>query len=312
MSSAVTEKNIGNDQSTHLMRYATYASISVAFIIVIFKFFAWHITESVSLLSSLADSFLDIIASLINMLAVHYAIRPPDKEHRFGHGKAEDLAALLQAGFILASALYITSEAIGRFMNPQPMQHTTIGIGVMAISIGLTLALVYFQSYVIKRTESTVIQADRLHYLADVMVNGVVIGVFALSYIIDWYWVDPFCALVIAVYIAKTSWGLGKGAFDNLMDREFADEEREAIVKLAVQHPEVKGVHDLKTRISGMHRFIQFHLEMDGNISLYHAHEISDEIVAKVREAFPNADITIHQDPEDIDEDRVQEPSVAV
>ena len=191
----------------NLMRAAAVASVSVATILIATKFYAWLTTDSVSLLSTLIDSILDAAASLINLLAVHHALQPADREHRFGHGKAEPLASLAQAAFICGSAMFLLVEAGERMFHPKPIANTDIGYIVMVFSIVLTIALVGFQRYVVKKSGSVAIDADSLHYQTDVLINlGVLVSLFVTSHF-AWYYADPLIAVIIAAYIVKGAWG---------------------------------------------------------------------------------------------------------
>lgn len=282
-----------------LIRAATYASVSVATTLIIAKFFAWHATDSVSLQATLVDSILDAAASLINLFAVRHALRPADHEHRFGHGKIEALAAMGQSGFIAASSCWLGYEAMERFFHPQEVIDANIGIGIMFLAIVLTLTLVAFQRYVIKRTGSTAIEADAIHYKSDLFINLSVVIVLIIGKFQDIWFLDTLFGLLIAGYILYTSLQIVRYAFDILIDREFPDADREKIIALSKQHPKVNGVHDLRTRSSGAKSFIQLHLEMDGTLSLKEAHMIAIEVTASIHKAFPRADIIIHQDPID-------------
>ena len=285
-----------------LMRLATIASVSVAIVLIIAKLAAAFMTGSVSLLSSLVDSLLDAFTSLVNLFAVRHALQPADKEHRFGHGKAEPLAGLVQAAFIAGSGVFIIIEAIHRLGSDQPIENTDIGIAVMVVSIVLTVGLVSFQNVVIKRTQSTAITADALHYRMDIMINiSVIIALFASSEL-GVRWVDSAIAIAIAVYIAFSSWKVARRSLDLLMDREFPDEDRDRIRDIVMSHPEVRGLHDLRTRSSGIQPFIQFHLQLDPHLSLVRAHELSDEVEAMIVNAFKGAEVIIHQDPEGYEE----------
>ncbi len=286
------------------MRAAAIASVTVAAILIVTKFVAWIMTDSVSLLSTLIDSFLDAAASLINLYAVHHALQPADREHRFGHGKAEPLASLAQAAFICGSAAFLLVEAGQRVAHPKEISNTEIGYWVMVFSIVLTIGLVIFQRYVVKKSGSVAIDADSLHYQTDVLINiGVMISIF-LSTSIGWIYADPVIAVLIALYIVKGAWGIGQTALAILMDRELEEEERQKIRDVVMAHEEVKGMHDLRTRTSGMHVFIQFHLELDGDMKLMQAHEISEAVELELMDAFPNAEVIIHEDPEGVEEPR--------
>ena len=227
---------------------------------------------------------------------------PPDREHRFGHGKAEPLAALAQSTFIAGSAIFILIEAGYRIYQPKAIQHGDIGIAVMVVAIVLTFALTRFQSYVVKRTGSLAIRADSLHYLGDLLINGAVIAAILLSAELGWNWADPVFGVAIAGYILITAWRIARGAYDMLMDRELPDEDRQKIYRIVMAHPEVMAMHDLRTRASGPLTFIQFHIEMNGGLTLYRAHEAADEVEASVRRSYAGAEIIIHQDPYGVEE----------
>ena len=286
------------------MRQATYASVSVAAALIAVKLAVWLLSDSVALLSSLIDSTLDVMASIISLFAVRQALTPADAEHRFGHGKAESLAALGQSLFVGGSAVFLTFESGGRIMHPQMIDYGAAAAGVMVLSLVLTLGLVRFQRYVIKETGSVAITADSLHYTSDLLVNGgIIIGLLAVTFL-GWTLADPIVALAVAFYLVVTAWRIARSALDMLMDRELDDGARGAIREVILSHPEVRAMHDLRTRSAGIHSFIQFHLEMDGDLSLYEAHRISDEVERMVAGRFPEAEILIHEDPAGLDEKR--------
>jgi ferrous-iron efflux pump FieF len=278
------------------MKLATYASISVAITLILAKMLAWGMSGSVSVLATLIDSTLDALASLINLLAVRHALTPADKEHRFGHGKAEALAGLGQAAFISGSAGFLLLESSRRLLAPSPVEGYGVGVIVMVFSIIATLALLRFQKHVIDKTDSTAIKADALHYRTDLMVNASVIVALLLS-VQGWPGFDALFAIGIAIYILWSAWGIVKQAFDHLMDRELPDEDREKIKAIAMVHPEVHGMHDLRSRRSGTTTFIQLHLELDDDLRLIDAHRISDEVESSLHEGYPGVEIIIHIDP---------------
>ena len=286
------------------MRAATYASVSVASVLILAKTGAWLFTESVSLLSSLVDSLLDVGASIVNLLAVRHALQPADREHRFGHGKAEPLAGLAQSAFIAGSGIFLLLESADRLINPMPVENGAIGIAVMILAMVLTLGLVLFQRYVVKKTNSVAIAADSLHYRVDILVNAAVIVSLVLSSYQGWLLADPLFAIAIVAYMAWGSLSIARESINSLMDRELPDEDRIKIRDIAMGHPEVLDVHDMRTRTAGPDTFIQLHLELPGHLLLEEAHRISDEVMYQVEEAFPNAEVLIHQDPEGVDERR--------
>lgn len=295
MQSTVEAALTSSRDKARLMRLATYASISVALSLVLAKTVAWAVTDSVTLLATLIDSTLDALASLINLVAVRHAITPADNEHRFGHGKAEALAGLGQAAFIAGSAGFLLLESGRRILHPVELESYVPGLLVMLFSIAATVALMAFQRYVIRRTNSTAIKADALHYRTDVLVNGSVIVALLLS-VRGWVGFDPLFAIAIAIYILYSAWAIVRQSLDDLMDRELPTSEREAITKIALAHPGVHGLHDLRSRRSGIATFIQLHVEMDDDLTLLQAHVISDEVEWQLQQSYPTAEIIIHID----------------
>jgi len=292
------------DAGAPLMKRATYAAVAVAALLIALKLFGWLLTGSVSVLSSLLDSLLDIAASLVNLVAVHHAVTPADREHRFGHGKAEPLAGLGQSAFIAGSAVFLFIEVLHRVLNPVTVENSRIGIGVMVFSIVVTLGLVRYQRYVVAKTGSLAIGADELHYRGDIILNGSVILSLILSGVLGWSFIDPLFGVAIAVWIVYSSWQIAERSLTQLMDREMPDEERARIRAIALAHHEVSAVHDLRTRAAGPTAFVQLHIEMDGDMTLARSHTVSDEVEARILEAFPNAEVIIHQDPSGVEEVR--------
>jgi ferrous-iron efflux pump FieF len=304
MTTRTNEITITGTEKGQLMRWATYASVATATVLIAAKIVAFVLTDSVSLLSTLLDSLLDVAASLVNLFAVRHALSPADREHRFGHGKAEPLAALGQAAFIAGSAAFLIVQAAGRLFSPRPIENTTIGIVVMIVSILATLVLVLFQRHVIRRTGSVAIRADSLHYVGDLIVNAAVILALILVATYGWRSVDPIFGAGIAVYIIWTAWRIAASALDMLMDRELPDDERARIRSIALANPAVLAVHDLRTRAAGPTIFVQLHLEMDGGMKLVEAHEVADSVETAIRASYPDAEIIIHQDPAGVAEAR--------
>ena len=281
---------------SQLIKLATWASVLVALSLIIIKTWAWDQTQSVSLLASLIDSIMDSAASLINFFAVRYAMAPADKEHRFGHGKAEALAGLAQALLILSSIGLLISLTLGRLWEPVVVEKTSLGISVMIASMVLTAALIVLQQHVIKRTQSTAIEADSLHYVSDLFMNfGVIIALVLAAY--GFNGADPYLALGISAYVVYSAWGIAKTAFHLLLDHELSDEERLTITQLALTQPLVLGMHDLRSRQSGHMQFIQLHLDLQDDMLLMHAHDVADALEQRIIEVFPYADVIIHLDP---------------
>jgi ferrous-iron efflux pump FieF len=278
------------------LRAATYAAVTTAALLVALKLAAWLWTGSVSILASLIDSLMDSIASSLNLVAVRYSLMPADREHRFGHGKAEPLAGLAQAVFIGGSAVFLVFHAVDRLRFPRPLEQQAIGIAVMVIAIVLTLILLAIQRRVISETQSTAIKADALHYGTDVLTNSTVIVALLLTDL-GWHWADPVLAMVVAAYIFYSAGRIGYEAVQHLMDRELSAEVQRQILEIARSKPEVRGVHDLRTRQSGQVKFVQLHVELDGDLSLERAHSIADAIEREIAVLLPDAEVIIHQDP---------------
>ena len=280
-----------------LMRRAAAFAVATAGVLILFKAAVWWLSDSVALLGSLLDSTLDILASLINLVAVRQATTPADREHRFGHGKAEALAGLGQAILILSSAVWVGWEAVSHIVAPRPIEHEGLVVAVMLFATALTLGLVAFQRHAVRHSGSLAIRADSLHYIGDIAVNMGVLLAVALSAGMGWLFADPLIALAIAALIAWSAWRILRQSFDQLMDRELEDAERERIKRIALAHEQVQGIHDLRTRRSGLQRFVQFHIELAPELPLLEAHRISDEVEDSVKAAFPDTQVLIHQDP---------------
>ena len=280
-----------------LMRRTAAASVAVAAFLVVAKSLAYIGTDSVAMLGTLADSSADLVASLGIVFAVRQALTPADRHHRFGHGKAEPLIGLAQALFIAGSATFLLSEAIRHFVSPSPVENPLGGVGVILFSILMTAGLVLYQRKTIRATGSLAISADRAHYAGDLLTNVGVIVALLLSSFWGWYLADPIIGLMIAAVLFLSAWHVLRKSLDQLMDHEFPEQDRERIKRIVLDHQEVKGLHDLRTRAAGTQRFIQIHIEMDSMLSLAEAHESSDEIENELRAAFPNAEIFIHLDP---------------
>ncbi|MGS0676614.1 cation efflux pump FieF [Shewanella sp. 0m-4] len=287
-----------NDTSQYdfWVKLASRAAVATALTLITIKLAAWMYSGSASMLASLTDSFADALASIVNFIAIRYAIVPADQDHRYGHGKAEPLASLAQSAFILGSAFFLMLHGSERLINPVEVQHATLGVIVSVIAILLTLALVMLQKRALAATSSTVVEADALHYKSDLFLNAAVLLALVLSQY-GWWWADGLFAVLIALFIGQQAVGLAYRSVQSLLDRELDDETRERITHLAKQDPQVKGIHDLRTRESGKTMFIQFHLELDGTLSLHQAHKIAVETSERVRKEFVESEVIIHQDP---------------
>lgn len=291
----------------NLRRYATYASVAVAFVLIIAKLLAYLMTNSVAMLSSLLDSTVDLISSLVTVYGVASALRPPDHDHRFGHGKAEPLAALTQAAFIVGSSVLLIYQALSYIYNPHDIENQNVGYIVMALAITLTVGLVTFQRYVVRRTHSMAIGADRLHYAGDLLINLAVVAAFLLYRVTGIRLFDPLFAIIISCGLFYNAFHIVRDALRVLMDHELPDQDRAAILELVKAQSSVRGIHDMRTRSDSDRIFVEMHVELDGDMSVRVAHDVIDAIMDSIRNKYPNAEVIIHQDPEGIEEPRLDE-----
>lgn len=284
------------DEYSYWVRFASSAAIVAAFSMIIVKGYAWLYTDSASVLASLTDSVFDVAASIVNFFAVRYALTPADDDHRFGHGKAESLAGLFQSAFITGSALLLIFHSIGRLSNPQSIENISLGLSAIYISIFITLLLVVLQTFALKKTGSIAIKADSLHYKGDLFMNvGVLIALYLTQ--IGYSFLDSWIAIGIAVYLFYGAYEVGTESVQSLMDKELSNDDQQTIMSIAQNTPLVKGVHGVRTRQSGGTIFIQLHLELDDELSLFDAHDVSDKVEAALENAYPYSDILIHLDP---------------
>jgi cation diffusion facilitator family transporter len=290
------------EETAALTRRITLLSAGTALLLLILKAGVWGITGSVSVLASLADSGLDLVASLATFFAVRYAASPADEEHRFGHGKAEAFAGLMQAALILVSAALIGREAIERLFDPRPLQRETWAIGVMTVSILLTGVLVAAQTRVLRRTGSVAIAGDRAHYIADFASNLVALLGIAAAVWLDRPAMDAAAGLIVAVWLVWGAYKVIREASHHLMDRELPDHEREALVQALFADPAVEGVHQFRTRASGPHVHVQAHIDVDASLSLLQAHDIIDAAERRLLALHPGADVILHVDPRGVAE----------
>ena len=279
-----------------LLRLATDASVATAVVLVLAKLVAWYATDSVSIMASLVDSLMDAGASLVNLVAVRYALQPADQDHRFGHGKAEALAGLGQATFIAGSAIFLLLHAINRLADPPALENVGSGLGLMAFAIIATLLLLSVQRYVIRRTGSLAIRADAFHYATDLATNGATVLALILA-AQGFPGMDPIFGMGIAAFILYMASRIGLDAVRHLMDEELPEQERNAIRDIVVSTPQVLGLHGLRTWQSGQRKVIVLHLELDPDITLREAHRISVDVEQRLLQRDPGADITIHEDP---------------
>jgi ferrous-iron efflux pump FieF len=290
-----------------LRRVATYASLTVATLLIAAKLAVYLQSNSVTVLSSLLDSTIDLLASFVTMLGVASALKPPDRKYRYGYGKAEPLAALAQGAFIIGSSVLLGYESLRRLLYPEPPPQAALGYAVMLLAILLTSLLLVFQNYVVKRTGSMAIHADSLHYRGDLIINLAVIIALALGEITGNGRYDALFALVIALLLMAGAWRVARAALGVLLDRELPEIDRASIRRLVQAHPQVRGLHDLRTRTDGDRRFIEFHLELDGDLTLTAAHDITDRLEQELCQHFTNAEISIHQEPAGLKDARLDQ-----
>jgi ferrous-iron efflux pump FieF len=283
-----------------LMRAATVIAVISAVSLVAIKGAAYAATNSVAMLASVADSALDVLASGLNYFAVRHSLTPADEGHTFGHGKAESLSALAQAAFVAGSAVLLIAESVTRVGSPVAVERGEVGIAVMIIATVVTIALVTFQKFVARRSGSQAIRADALHYTGDILMNVGVIAAIVCATRFGIGWADPVFGLGIALYLFANVYTIAKSAIGSLMDQELPEADRARVVATAAKHPKVKGVHELRTRASGLNTFIQMHLVLDKSLTLLEAHRIADDVEKAVMAEFPGSDVIIHQDPEGV------------
>ena len=280
-----------------LKRLATAASVAVAAILVVGKLAAWLASDSVAVLSSLVDSGMDLVASAVTFYAVRFAHRPADLSHRFGHGKAESLGALVLAGFVGASAIFVCVAAVNRLIEPVAIRATELGVIIMGVSIALTFGLVVFQTRVAEATSSLAVRADRLHYAGDLLTNlAALLALFMVS-ATGFLWIDAATGLAITAYLIVSAFRIGRGSLDELLDREIPWADRTQIEAIVAAEQDAAGMHDLRTRRSGQTQFIEFHLELDGNMPVKQAHDVVDRIETALKQLYPTAQVIIHQEP---------------
>jgi ferrous-iron efflux pump FieF len=294
----VTETGISSDKRATLTTRAALASIVMAITLIALKSYAALQTSSMAMLGSLADSGLDLVASLVVLLGVRIAAQPADYDHRFGHGKAEALAALVQVIIITLSAVFIGFRAVQRLLSGAQTAEAELGIGVSVIAMVLTVALITYQRHVVRRTGSLAIGTDRLHYSSDLLLNGSVIVALALDQFAGLTGADAVFGLFIALWLALGAWRASSHALNQLMDREWPDDRREQFLAAAREYPELAGLHDFRTRSSGTHYFAQFHVWVPADWTVREAHDRLDRVEEELQRRFPDTEILIHVDPE--------------
>ena len=294
----MSEARISASDRAALTTRAAVASIAMALILIGLKIWAAYETSSMAMLGSLADSGLDLVASLIVLAGVRVAAQPADHDHRFGHGKAEALASLIQVILITLSALFIAFRAVQRLLAGARTEQAELGIGVSIVAIGLTLALITYQRHIISRTGSLAISTDRLHYSSDLLLNGSVIAALVLDQFLGLVGADAMFGLLIALWLGWGAFRASAHSINQLMDREWPEEERHKFLEACREYPELSGLHDLRTRTSGTHNFAQFHVWVPGDWTVQQAHDRIDRVEHDLQKRFPGTEILIHLDPE--------------
>lgn len=288
-----------------LDRMAAAASLSTAILLTLAKLAAALLSDSLAMLASMIDSLADIAGSAITFVAIRISQQPPDRAHRFGHGKAESLSALAQASLVMGSALFVLIGAIERLISPRAIDPGLLPILVLVAALVITILLVSFQQAVVNRTGSQAIAADRLHYTADFATGALVLVTLIATAGLGLTWLDPLAAALVALYLAWNAFKIAKEAVDTLMDRELPTSERQRIESLIRAHPDVVDCHDLRTRRSASTTFIELHIELDPKMTIRRAHQITDALEASLAKAYGDAEIIIHQEPAGLDDDRL-------
>jgi ferrous-iron efflux pump FieF len=293
----VTTAKVAAEHSVHSTR-AALASVSLALILLVGKTWAAYVTNSTAMLGSLADTALDVIASVTTLVGVRIAAAPADREHRFGHGKAEALVSLAQVALIAISAIGICWRAIDRLLTGARTQAMDAGVAVSLAAIAFTFGLLWYQREVIARTGSVAIKTDNIHYKSDLYLNGSVIVALVLDQALHLRGADAVFGIGIALWLVWGAWRASREAIHQLMDREWPDAEREEFLAAAGEYPELKGLHDLRTRKSGTLRFVQFHVWVPADWTVQQAHDRLDAVEEELQHRFPGTEILIHVDPE--------------
>ena len=294
----MSETTLTTSERGKLTARAAIASIAMAITLIALKSYAAFETSSMAMLGSLADSGLDLVASLVVLLGVRIAAQPADYDHRFGHGKAEAVASLVQVILITISAVFIGFRAVQRLLSGAATAEAELGIGVSIVAMALTVALITYQRHVVKRTGSLAIGTDRLHYSSDLLLNGSVIIALALDQFAKLRGADAVFGMVIAAWLLWGAWAASSHALDQLMDKEWPDDLRERFLAAAKEYSELAGLHDLRTRSSGTYQFAQFHVWVPAHWTVQEAHDRLDRVEEELQQRFPNTEILIHVDPE--------------
>ncbi len=290
-------QSVHDGPAPHYAMFAAIWAVGTVTILIIAKAFAYWQSGSAAILATLTDSITDAGISVMMLLAVRLSLKPADLDHRHGHGKIEGLAALFQAAMMAGAATFLIFESIHRFVHPVTPDHHMLGISIAGLSILLSLILIGVQNYSLKRAPSLAIESDKAHFTTDVWLNGGVMGALLIHFYGGPVWIDPVAALGIAAYFVWTAYTIGRKAADMLMDKELPDAVRTRILKIAETHDDILGIHDLRTRRSGMSLHISFDVEIDPELTLREAHDITRRLELRILEDYPHAEIIIHKDP---------------
>jgi len=286
------------EERARLSTRAALASVTLAFVLLVAKGWAALETGSTAMLGSLADTLLDLIASLVTFAGIRIAAVPADHDHRFGHGKAEALVGLAQVVLITISAIGIGWRAVDRLLNGGETSQMELGIGVSLFAIVCTGILLAYQRHVIARTGSVAIRTDNIHYQSDLLLNGSVIAALLLDQALRVRGADAAFGIAIALWLLFGAWRASSDAVDQLMDKEWPDDLRAKFLDAAKDYPELAGLHDLRTRSSGTHHFAQFHVWVPADWTVREAHERMDMVEMELERRFPGTEFLIHLDPE--------------
>lgn len=292
-------------KDNRLKKSAAIASVLLAILLAILKFFAFLKTGSLAIFSSFADSVTDLFASMVSFVAVYFSTKPASQNHRYGYGKTEALSALLQAVFVGISGFFVISDGIKRLLHPVVIEQTGLGVFIMLVSIFSTLLLVLYQTYVANRTNSLAIKADRAHYTVDFLTNSAVVISLLIVHFFGFLYFDVLIALFISCYLLYNAYSLAKEAIELITDKELDNEIRTNVENIVKNSKGILGMHDFRSRSLGDTYYFELHLEIDGSISLFDAHQLTEDVEQKILNLYPNSQILIHQDPYGIKEDRL-------
>lgn len=293
------------EQNNRLKKSAVIAGVLLSLSLIIIKFVAFLKTNSLAIFSSFVDSLTDLLASLISFAAVYFSTKPASLSHRYGYGKSEALSALLQAIFVGASGIYVIFDGIKRLIYPVDITEIDSGITIMGLSILGTAVLVIYQTYVANKTNSLAVKADRAHYTVDFLTNSTVIISLLLVRFVKFSYFDVIAAIFISVYLLYNAYTLAQEALEQITDKELSMEIREHIKDIVKSSLGIHGMHDFRSRSLGDIYYFEFHIELDGAISLQKAHELTEAVENKIYSAYPGCQILIHQDPVGIKENRL-------